>query len=167
LTFNAMGLLMPISDSASPSVRAATLADVAVTAPLLDAYRQFYEQPADLALATRFLTQRLARGESVVLLAEHAAQGVVGFCQLYPSFCTVQAAPIYTLYDLFVVPSARKLGAGTALLQAAEALGRREGRARLDLTTAKTNATAQALYAAQGWVRDEVFWTYNRKLDPA
>jgi ribosomal protein S18 acetylase RimI-like enzyme len=155
---------MPALVSVSLSVRPATLADVAAVAPLLDAYRQFYEQPADLTLATRFLTERLGRGESVILLAEDSVHGLVGFCQLYPSFCTVLVAPIYTLYDLFVLPSLRKAGAGTALLQAAEALGNREGRARLDLTTAKTNATAQALYASQGWVRDDVFLTYNRSL---
>jgi ribosomal protein S18 acetylase RimI-like enzyme len=154
-----------MSTTTSLSIRPATLADVADVGPLLDAYRQFYEQPADLVMATRFLTQRLAQGESVVLLAEHAQRGLLGFCQLYPSFCTVSLAPIYTLYDLFVLPEARKTGTGTALLQAAEALGRREGRARLDLTTAKTNTTAQALYAAQGWVRDEVFLTYNRFLN--
>ncbi|MDZ7938709.1 MAG: N-acetyltransferase [Rhodoferax sp.] len=156
-----------MSTSASLSIRPATLEDVAAVAPLLDAYRQFYEQAPDLDWATRFLTERLAQGESVVLLAEHAEQGLLGFCQLYPSFCTVLLAPIYTLYDLFVLPTARKTGTGTALLQAAEALGHREGRARLDLTTAKTNTTAQALYAAQGWVRDDVFLTYNRTLTGA
>ena len=35
-----------------------------------------------------------------------------------------------------------------------------------DLTTAKTNLPAQALYESMGWIRDEVFYTYNRDLAP-
>jgi ribosomal protein S18 acetylase RimI-like enzyme len=33
--------------------------------------------------------------------------------------------------------------------------------ARLDLSTAKTNINAQKLYESLGWVRDDVFYTYN------
>ena len=40
---------------------------------LFDAYRQFYEQPPDLALARAFIGGRLERGESIVFLAERAA----------------------------------------------------------------------------------------------
>jgi len=35
---------------------------------------------------------------------------------------------------------------------------------RMDLTTAKTNHAAQALYESLGWVRDEVFFAYNRRV---
>ncbi len=35
---------------------------------------------------------------------------------------------------------------------------------RLDLTTAKTNTSAQALYESLGWVRDEVFYSYSKTL---
>ncbi len=147
------------------AIRLATVDDAAHVAPLFDAYRQFYEQPADAAGALAFVQARLARGESVILLAEDAASGdAVGFCQLYPSFCSVIAAPIYVLYDLFVAPPARKSGAGRALLRQAEAHARAGGFARMDLTTARTNLPAQALYESLGWERDEVFLTYNRPL---
>ena len=52
------------------------------------------------------------------------------------------------------------------LLARAEEDARQAGFARLDLTTAKTNLPAQALYTSMGWVRDEVFYTYNRDLAP-
>ncbi|MBB1628853.1 GNAT family N-acetyltransferase [Achromobacter sp. UMC71] len=147
------------------AIRLATLDDAARVAPLFDAYRQFYEQPADAAGAMAFVHARLARGESVILLAEDTASGdAAGFCQLYPSFCSVIAAPIYVLYDLFVAPTARKSGAGRALLRQAEAHARAGGFARMDLTTARTNLPAQALYESLGWERDEVFLTYNRHL---
>jgi ribosomal protein S18 acetylase RimI-like enzyme len=144
--------------------RPATLADVDSIAPLFDAYRQFYEQAPDLALATRFIQARLEKQESVILLATDAGSQVLGFCQLYPSFCSVEAQPIYVLYDLFVAPAARRSGAGRALLQAAEARAAADGKARMDLTTAKTNTPAQAAYTALGWVRDEVFYAYSKAI---
>lgn len=145
-------------------IRPATPADAGTIAPLFDAYRQFYAQAPDLAAARAFIADRLERGESVVLLAQDASQAAVGFCQLYPTFCSVEAAPIYTLYDLFVSPGARKTGAGRALLQAAEATARAHGKVRLDLTTAHTNTTAQSLYASHGWLLDTVFRAYSKRV---
>lgn len=51
------------------STRLATPADLDALAPLFDAYRQFYEQPANVALARAFLAQRMHSQESVILLA--------------------------------------------------------------------------------------------------
>ena len=148
----------------STAIHTAIPEDAALIAPLFDAYRQFYEQPADADAALAFITARLERGESVILLARRTDGSALGFCQLYPSFCSVLAAPIYVLYDLFVVPDARRLGVGRALLLAAEAHARATGHARMDLTTARNNLRAQALYESLGWVRDEVFLSYARDL---
>lgn len=145
--------------------RIATLADADAIAPLFDAYRQFYEQPADLSLATGFIRDRLLNNESVILLAVGADRQILGFCQLYPGFCSVEAKPVYSLYDLFVRPEARRYGAGKALLQAAERHAAHNGYTRLDLTTAKTNASAQSLYESLGWVRDELFHAYSRHVE--
>lgn len=148
----------------STAIHTAIREDAALIAPMFDAYRQFYEQPADADAALAFITARLERGESVILLARRPDGSALGFCQLYPSFCSVLAAPIYVLYDLFVAPDARRLGVGRALLLAAEAHARATGHARMDLTTARNNLRAQALYESLGWVRDEVFLTYARHL---
>ncbi|WP_338500221.1 GNAT family N-acetyltransferase [Delftia tsuruhatensis] len=148
----------------STAIHTAIPEDAALIAPLFDAYRQFYEQPADADAALAFITARLERGESVILLARRPDGSALGFCQLYPSFCSVLAAPIYVLYDLFVAPDARRLGVGRALLLAAEAHARATDHARMDLTTARNNLRAQALYESLGWVRDEVFLTYARHL---
>jgi len=144
--------------------RIATLADVDAIAPLFDAYRQFYEQPADLSLASRFIRDRLLNNESLILLAVGEDRKILGFCQLYPSFCSVEAKPVYSLYDLFVRPEARRYGAGKALLQTAERHAAQNGFARLDLTTAKTNASAQSLYQSLGWVRDDIYYAYSRHV---
>jgi ribosomal protein S18 acetylase RimI-like enzyme len=146
--------------------RIATLADLDVIAPLFDAYRQFYEQAPNLALARSFIRDRIQNNESVILLASNEQQQVIGFCQLYPTFCSVEAKPIYSLYDLFVDPGARRSGAGKVLLQAAEKLAAERGKARMDLTTARTNKPAQNAYEALGWVRDEVFFAYSKVIEP-
>src|SRR3989344_670543 len=145
-------------------IRLAPPADADTVAPLFDAYRQFYAQAPDLAGAKAFIAERLEREESVILLAQDASQTAVGFCQLYPTFCSVEAAPIYTLYDLFVAPAARKTGAGRSLLMAAEATARTHGKVRMDLTTAHTNTTAQSLYESLGWTLDTVFRAYNKRV---
>jgi ribosomal protein S18 acetylase RimI-like enzyme len=144
--------------------RIATIADVDVIAPLFDAYRQFYKQPHDLVKAKNFVHARIHRQESVILLACNADQKVIGFCQLYPTFCSVEAQPIYTLYDLFVDPDTRRSGAGKILLLAAEKFAVDNGMVRLDLTTAKTNLPAQAAYESLGWVRDEIFYAYSKRI---
>lgn len=149
------------------TTREAAPADIPAIAELFDLYRQFYEQPRDLPLAQRFISERLAQRESVIIVAENEQAEVLGFCQLYPTFCSVEAKPIYTLSDLFVLPPARKAGAGRMLLQAAEAKAAAEGKARMDLTTARTNARAQSLYESVGWVRDDVFLAYNRRMAAA
>ncbi len=148
--------------------RLATLADLDAVAMLFDAYRQFYEQPADLPRATQFIRERMQAQESVILLAfssEGEEEGpALGLCQLYPLFCSIEAQPIYQLSDLFVPPDARRLGVGGALLRAAEKFSAETGRVRLELTTARTNHTAQAAYASLGWARDEVFLGYNKRV---
>ena len=94
------------------TIREAAVGDTTAVAVLFDLYRQFYEQPADLPRATAFIADRIQRNESVILLATDPKAGPVGFCQLYPTFCSVEAQPIYALYDLYVHPLARRSGVG-------------------------------------------------------
>jgi ribosomal protein S18 acetylase RimI-like enzyme len=145
----------------SVRVRAATPADLERVAQLFDQYRQFYQQPADPLVARRFITQRFERGESAILVAERDVVGIIGFCQMYPSFCSVAAAPILVLYDLFVAPPARRGGVARALLQAAAQHARDCGVMRMELATARSNAAAQRLYESLGWTRDDVFLHYT------
>ena len=146
------------------SVRIATVSDTESVAGLFNLYRQFYEQPDDLALAKSFISDRITQNESLIILAEAANGSPIGFCQLYPTFCSVEAKPIYSLYDLFVIPSHRECGAGHRLLAEAEIQARINGKARMDLTTAKNNLKAQSVYESLGWVRDEVFYAYSKGI---
>ncbi|GEB16486.1 GNAT family N-acetyltransferase [Pimelobacter simplex] len=144
-------------------VREARPDDAAGLSVLLDAYRQFYACAPDLPRARAFIDDRLRRQDSVLLVAERDGD-LAGFTQLYPTLCTVEAAPIYVLYDLFVHPGSREHGVGRTLLRAAAERGRRDGVVRMDLSTATTNTTAQALYASEGWLRDDEFHHYSLTL---
>lgn len=133
------------------TITRAALDDLDALAPLFDAYRMFYAQESDPALARGFLCERLRRAESVVFLATLDDDIPAGFIQLYPTFSSVRAARTWILNDLFVAPSARRCGVARALLDAAAAFAREDGAIRLELETTPDNATAQALYRAAGW----------------
>jgi ribosomal protein S18 acetylase RimI-like enzyme len=136
-------------------------------APLFDGYRQFYRQPSDVAGAHAYLAERLSRRESVVFLAltgADDAQLPAGFTQLYPLFSSTIMRRMWLLNDLFVAPQARRLGIGSALLEAARAFGERTGAVELMLETAVDNVAAQALYESLGWQRDTEYYTYHLAL---
>jgi len=138
------------------SVRRATETDVPLLAPLFDLYRQFYDKPPDPAVAESFLRARLTRGESVIFLAEPSeGPGALGFVQLYPSFSSVAACPIWVLNDLFVSPDARGLGVGRALMEEARRHAIRTGAKRLTLETVAQNKRAWSLYESLGYVLAE------------
>ena len=89
--------------------------------------------------AHRVEVDRLQNNESIIFIAQNQFQQALGFCQIYPTFCSVIAAPIYTLSDLFVAPNARKSGIGKMLLEHARQHAEENNIARMDLTTAKNN----------------------------
>ncbi len=136
----------------------ATAADIPVLAPLFDQYRVFYKQPSDLQAATRFLSTRFHREESVVFIA-WMQEVAVGFTQLFPAFSSVSLSKIYILNDLYVTPEYRQLGIGKALLLHTQHFCKETGYKGLALETAKDNP-AQELYSQLGWVKDVDFFHY-------
>ena len=128
---------------------------------MFDGYRQFYGRESDVAAARQFLLERFNHGESVLFIAHDGAEPV-GFTQLYPSFSSVSLGRIYVLNDLFVNEHGRRKGVGAGLLSAAADFARKVGAIRLALSTGNANTTAQALYEAEGWERDDdFFYTYS------
>ena len=146
------------------SVRGATIHDLDRLVPLFDAYRQFYGQPSDPILARQFLGECLARNQSVVLIAEDRDGAAIGFVQLFPTFSSILAAPVFILHDLFVASAARRRGVGRLLLNAAAETARAQEVVRLELATAIPNRPAQRLYESMGWKRDEEFYVYALSL---
>lgn len=143
-----------------PAIIRAEAAHIDQIAPLFDGYRQFYGQPADLAIARQFVLDRLRNNESVVFLAlQHDV--AVGFIQLFPLFSSVAAGRIWLLNDLFVAPDARRQGVAEALLERAKQFAYETGALRVELATAHDNP-AQRLYERLGWQRDTGYhyaWT--------
>jgi ribosomal protein S18 acetylase RimI-like enzyme len=142
-------------------VRQATVHDLGTIAPLFDAYRQFYQQSADLQRARDFLAERFRHHESIIFLAFDEGGTATGFTQLYPLFSSVRANRKYLLNDLYVVPAARRSGAARQLLTVAAQFARANGAASLSLSTAVDNLPAQKLYESLGWHRDTGFYEYN------
>lgn len=139
----------------------AELDDLEALVPLFDGYRRFYRQASDLQGARAFLAERIKRNESVIFLAMREG-AAVGFAQLYPLFSSVSLKRLWVLNDLFVAPEARRSGAGRALLARAERWAKETGAKGLTLSTEITNATAQRVYEAADWTKDEEFVHYHR-----
>ena len=148
----------------TPAIEQAKLEDIEELARLFDLYRQFYEQPADLALALGFMRDNLEQQHSSVYVARDGSGTMLGFVQLYPGWCSVAAAPICVLYDLFVDSTARQGGVGRALMQRAEEHARASGACRIDLETAHDNHIGQALYEDLGYERETHFYKYSLEL---
>ncbi len=138
----------------------ATPSDAPAIANLFNQYRVFYGKPDDIALATRFIQERLSNNESVVFLARNERGDAVGFTQLYPTFSSVSAQRSWVLNDLFVLDSERGKGMGKALLNAAKALAIENGANGLALETAPDNIGAQKLYESLGYVKDTTYFHY-------
>ncbi len=134
-------------------------------ARLFDLYRQFYECEPDLDLAKTFISHRMANNESTIFIAVDENSNIMGFTQLYSSFCSVEATKILILYDLFVDDPYRKLGVGELLMNRASEYARQCGAARIDLLTAKTNLPGQGLYEKLGYEKTlEEFFAYSLAL---
>ena len=145
-------------------VRKANLSDAIQLAELFDQYRQFYRCDPNVELASEYLQTRIEKDESTIFicLLDNMA---IGFSQLYPTFCSVAASKIFILYDLYVISSHRKLGAGSRLMNAAKAYAIAQGASRLDLETEMNNRTAQYLYEKLGYERDTEFYKYSLELE--
>jgi ribosomal protein S18 acetylase RimI-like enzyme len=142
----------------------ATAEHIPEIAKLFDLYRQFYECEPDIELATSYISQRIQNGESTIFLADDNGT-TVGFVQMYPSFCSVDAIKIYILYDLYVDTSGRNSGVGALLMNKASEYAEEQGASRIDLMTAFTNKPGQHLYEKLGYKKvAENFHNYSLQL---
>lgn len=146
----------------TPEIYRADASHLDALVPLFDAYRVFYRQASDPGAARAFLAARLTRQDTVIFLADKG--GPVGFTQLFPSFSSVSVKRLWILNDLFVSPEARQAGVAKALLERARRHALDTHAKGLVLTTEIDNRSAQKLYEAMGWRRDETFYTYRLEV---
>jgi ribosomal protein S18 acetylase RimI-like enzyme len=130
------------------------LAESALVIDLFDRYRQFYKQPSDLATAKSFINERLGKNESVIFVALDGGTPV-GFTQLYPKYSSMRVSKNWILNDLYVGSTHRKQGIGEALIKTAMEFAKAEGSTFVQLETAVDNYTAQSLYEAIGFEKQE------------
>jgi len=128
--------------------------ELALVVPLFDQYRQFYQQEADVELAEKFIQDRLRHNESVIFVALENGDAI-GFTQLYPAYSSVRVTKNWILNDLYVVNERRKSGVGHALIAAAMKFAENDEATFVQLETAADNYTAQRLYEAIGFKKQE------------
>ncbi|RSS53625.1 GNAT family N-acetyltransferase [Streptomyces sp. WAC07061] len=146
-------------------LRVAGEADLDTAAELFRGYLDFYEvKVQDDGAPGEFLAERIAKGESLVLLADAPGiPGTVGFAQVYQAFSSLTLRTAWILNDLYVAPAGRRTGAGRALLREVLRRAREAGVAGVQLETAYDNLVAQGLYESEGFVREE-FHVYFHDL---
>ena len=157
-----------MSSSADLAIRRADVSDAETIGQLLHDFNSEYDDPTPgpRALGER-VRELLAAGEITVLLAGAGAHGLA-VLRFRPAIWA-KALDCY-LEELYVVPERRGQGLGRALMEAAIALARREGAARMDLGTGEDDVAARGLYESLGFSNREgshdgpVNYFYERDL---
>lgn len=149
------------------TVRVATTDEADTVARLLDAFNREYDTPTPGpdVLETR-LRSLLAGGDVVALLAGDPAVGVA-LLTLRPNVW--YDGPVALLDELYVAPSLRSQGTGTALLKLAEDEVRRRGSQLLEINVDGADLGARRFYERQGYTnidqgQDEPSFYYYREL---
>lgn len=141
------------------NIRKSNQNDLNQLSQLFDAYRQFYQQAADITAAQQFLKERLRQNESVIFVAEES-QNLVGFTQLFPSFSSVSMQRLWVLNDLYVAAEARKQGVAEALMAAAHDFAKETNSKGIILETDWDNVKAQKLYDKLGYEKQNSTYHY-------
>jgi GNAT superfamily N-acetyltransferase len=141
------------NDSSIVTARSKDLADLV---GLFDAYRDFFAGAHDAAESERFLAERLAREDSVVLLARSAARAE-GFIQLYPLWSSWYCRRIWFLSDLYVSESSRGRGLGRRLVERALAHARETNASSVMVELPHREPHLREFYRKLGFEKDGVF----------
>jgi GNAT superfamily N-acetyltransferase len=107
---------------------------------------------AALPEATRQrLVPALRKFPGVLILLAWDGEHPVGTAVCFTGFSTFRARPLINIHDLAVLPSHRRLGVGTRLLEAVANEARARGCCKLTLEVREDNLAAQALYRKAGF----------------
>ncbi|APL95853.1 GNAT family N-acetyltransferase [Sphingobium indicum] len=146
----------------SVTIREAVAADIGAIhgfiLALADYEKLSHEVKADRASLDKYLFGPRPMAE--VLIAEHDGKAV-GFALFFHNFSTFEGRPGLYLEDLFVIPEARSLGAGKALLSRLAQLALERDCARLEWWVLDWNEPSIAFYRSLG-ARPMDEWTVQR-----
>jgi len=144
-------------------IRPATPADVPQMLAFVRELAAFERAP-DAVLATEPMLEAAlfgARPAAEAVIAENASGTALGFALFFQNFSTWTGLPGMYLEDLYVTPSARGAGVGTALLRHLAGTAVDRGYGRFEWSVLDWNQPAIDLYRAMGAEpMDE--WTVQR-----
>ena len=114
---------------------------------LWEGYCRFYERDLSGPI-TDFTWKRIMDASSPVdaIVAEDAAQGVIGICNYILHDNTWSMTPVCYLEDLFVDPDCRAVGVGKQLIDWLVAEMKTQGWSRVYWNTKENNYRARGLY---------------------
>lgn len=127
-------------------IRAALPADEADWRSLWRGYCSFYNTVVPEEVTHRTWTRILDPDSAIMCIVAEVDGKVYGFANCVVHENTWETQPVCYLEDLYVMPSARGHGVGTALLEWLRNAMRAEGWARLYWMTQENNAGARRLY---------------------
>lgn len=124
-----------------------TAADFDEWLPLWHAYLEFYESELDEA-TTHSTFERVCDPSTGLhgAFALDAGGAVVGFVHWLPHASTWSTRDYCYLEDLYVSPTARRTGAGAALIEHVQSWAEDAGCTKVYWLTSEDNATARSLY---------------------
>ena|SRR5690242_15806960 len=129
----------------------ATGAQLAEVAPVFDQYRQHYGEPAAPRQTLAWLTRCTRHGQLAIFTACRG-QDLVGLATTVAVPASLQLGWYWQLRDLYVRPSARRCGAGRALVGAVRHAAAAAGATRLSVQTEPANTAALQLYRTSGFI---------------
>lgn len=142
----------------APTVRRVRADDAPQWQRLYAAYREFYAMPPQPDVVATAWAWVLGEQHGMTGLVATAPDGttLLGLANLRTFARPTTGTMGLYLDDLFTDPSARRTGAGSALLEAAAALAAQRGASVVRWITATDNTTARAVYdrhaTATPWV---------------
>lgn len=142
-------------------VRPAEPGDVPVLLQLVHELAAYEREPDAVRATEQDLTDALFTDRSCSAHVAVDDGQVVGFALWYPTFSTWTGRQGLWLEDLFVRPSARGAGLGTALLQALAAVCVERGWPRFEWWVLDWNAPAIGFYRSLGAVPQDAWTTFR------
>ncbi|MEZ8283443.1 GNAT family N-acetyltransferase [Vibrio splendidus] len=144
----------------------AKLEDIEQLSRLFHSYRQLsvsLDNSFSLSDSTKWIEDRLSEDNAVFLIAE-SEQEILGFVTLYQGFSSISLSKYWILNDLFVSKDARGLGLGRSLMEQAEMYASATKSKGIELETSKDNLLAQSLYKDLGYIENERYKSYFKKV---
>ena len=134
-------------------IRTAGAADAAVVARLLDDFNREYGTPTPGAAVLASRLERLLDADRTVALVAADPAGGVALLTFRPNVW--YDGPVALLDELYVVPSLRSRGLGTALLEAAEETTRQRGGELLEINVDGDDSDARRFFERHGYRNSE------------